>query len=115
MNPKDEAGAKKPGVSTFPMKVLFEAAAATKHGADKYGPFNWRDTPVQATAYFDAALRHLTAWFEGEDLDPDSGLPHLAHVIAGIAVFRDAQLHGSWIDDRPKTRPSPVDNDRPGW
>jgi hypothetical protein len=32
--------------------------------------------------YFDAAQRHLWAWWEGEARDPESGLPHLAHAVA---------------------------------
>lgn len=107
-NPKDRVGRTKPGVSTFPLTALFEAARATKHGADKYGPFNWREIPITTTVYVDAAIGHIAAFFEGEDLDPDSGEHHLAHAIAGLAILRDAQMHGTAIDDRPPPT-------EPGW
>jgi hypothetical protein len=107
-NPKDVVGRTKPGVSTFPMTALFEGAAATDHGAGKYGPYNWRDDPIEAKEYLNAAMRHVAAWWEGQDLDPESGLPHLAHAIAGLAILRDAQIQGTCIDNRPKAS-------RPGW
>jgi hypothetical protein len=58
--------------------------------------------------YFDATLRHLFAWWEGEDLDPASGLHHIDKAIAGLFVVRDAMLRGMCTDDRPP--PS-----EPGW
>jgi hypothetical protein len=47
-------------------------------GARKYAPENWRKVPDARARYFGAALRHLTAWWLGERLDAESGLPHLA-------------------------------------
>ena len=41
-------------------------------GGDKYGPFNWQDTPIQASVYYDAMMRHLMAWYTGENVDPGS-------------------------------------------
>lgn len=73
-------------------------------GADKYGPFNWQDTPIQASIYYDAIQRHLMAWFTGEDVDPHSkshGL-HLASVMAGCSILIDAYATGKIVDDRPK-------------
>ncbi len=48
-------------------------------GAKKYGDNNWRFVENGRDRYFDAALRHLLAWRQGERLDAESGLPHLAH------------------------------------
>ena len=73
-------------------------------GADKYGPFNWQDTPVQASIYYDAMMRHLLAWYTGQDVDPHSpsnGL-HLASVRASAGILIDAFATGRVIDDRPK-------------
>lgn len=50
------------------------------YGARKYAPENWKKVPDARNRYFAAACRHLFAWFRGEKLDPESGLPHLAHV-----------------------------------
>lgn len=100
-NPKDIVGRNKPGLSKLPIRPIFEAGNVLRHGSDKYGPYNWREHAVSAAVYYDAALRHLCAWWEGEDLDPDSGEHHLAHVIGGMAVLRDAMLSGKVKDDRP--------------
>lgn len=100
-NPKDLIGRTKPGLSCVPCAPLFEAGRVLRHGADKYGRHNWRDLAISSSVYYDAALRHLMAWWEGEDLDPESGHPHLAHAIAGLMVLRDAQIQGKCRDDRP--------------
>ncbi len=92
---------------TLPMAVLAEMAVAHGEGAAKYGPHNWREGRVIASTYYGAAMRHLCAWIEGEDLDPDSGLSHLTKAMTSLAVLRDAQIQDTAIDDRP--RPSPPD------
>jgi hypothetical protein len=55
---------------------------------------------VRASTYYDAHRRHITAWFEGEDVDIDSGLPHLCHAIACLAIIIDAGAAGKLNDDR---------------
>jgi len=100
-NPKDIAGSGKPPVSTLPWPPVYEAGLALLHGGQKYGRHNWRAIGVRSSVYFDAAIGHLTAWWEGEDVDPDSGLNHLAHAIAGLMVLRDANLQNMMNDDRP--------------
>jgi hypothetical protein len=81
--------------------VLAEIGVAMLEGAQKYGRHNWRKTGVCASTYYDASLRHLMAWWEGETIDPDSGLPHITKAIASLVVLRDAQLHLQCEDDRP--------------
>ncbi len=54
-------------------------------GAAKYAPENWRKVPNARERYYAAAMRHLTAWWEGERDDPETGLPHLAH--AGCCII----------------------------
>ena len=54
-------------------------------GAAKYGADNWQHVPNARQRYFDAAMRHLLAWWDGERLDAESGLPHLAH--AGCCIL----------------------------
>lgn len=101
MNPKDRAGARKPSLTSLPLTAVFEASIATHLGATKYGPHNWRDIPVAASAYVAAAMRHLAQWWEGQDDDDESTVSHLAHAIASLAVLRDAQVCGTMQDDRP--------------
>ncbi len=75
-------------------------AVVFKHGADKYGRFNWRKDKILASTYKAAMLRHLKAWCEGEDIDPDSGQNHLYHLRACAAVVLDSEIHDTLIDDR---------------
>jgi hypothetical protein len=42
----------------------------------------------------------LMSWWEGENLDPDSGLSHVTKAIASLVVLRDAMLQGKMTDDR---------------
>ena len=104
-NPKDNIGCTKPGLSAVPCAPLYEAGAALAYGGKKYGRHNWRAIGVRSSVYYDAVLRHLMAWWEGEDIDPveqgGSGLPHLAHAIAGLMVYRDCEIAGITTDDRP--------------
>ena len=99
---KAEASAHKPKMSLVPGEVLDEVIAALTEGAAKHGgPLNWRGGGVRSTVYFDATMRHVRAWWRGEDLDAESGLHHLTKAISSLMVLRDAQLHGACIDDRP--------------
>lgn len=100
-NPKDAVGTKKVPFSTLPAKVLAEVGLALLEGARKYGRHNYRAVGVRASVYYDASLRHLTQWWEGEDVDPDSGLSHVTKAIAGLVVLRDSMMMGNWKDDRP--------------
>lgn len=50
-------------------------------GAEKYEPDNWKFVPDSKRRYFDAMQRHLWAWKEGEQNDPETGKNHLAHAM----------------------------------
>lgn len=104
-NPKDALGIAKVPFSTIPAAVLAETGLAMLEGSLKYGRHNFRVSGVRGSVYYDAALRHLTSWWEGEDTDPDSGLPHVVKAIACLVVLRDSQIQGNWVDDRPPKTP----------
>lgn len=100
-NPKDSVGIKKVPTHVFPPRIMAEVGLALLEGARKYGSYNWRAAGVRASVYYDAVDRHLGAWWEGQDLDPDSGLSHVTKAIAGLTVLRDSMMQGNWTDDRP--------------
>jgi hypothetical protein len=107
-NPKDLVGTRKVPLSTIPFRVLYRVGLAMLEGACKYGRHNYRAVGVRASVYFDAQVgRHLGAWWEGEDIDSDSGLHHIDKAIAGLMVMRDSMLQGNFVDDRP---PRGIDN-----
>jgi len=101
LNPKDAVGIRKAPLSVVPMNVVAEAGLGMMEGAAKYGRHNFRGVESRATVYFDATMRHLISWWEGEDLDPDSGLSHVTKAICSMLVWRDAMMQGKLIDDRP--------------
>ncbi|QPF87005.1 hypothetical protein IC762_12195 [Bradyrhizobium genosp. L] len=100
-NPKDAFGIKKAPLSTVPSPVLMELGCAMQEGACKYGRHNYRSIGVRGSVYYDATLRHLMSWWEGEDVDLDSGLSHIAKAIASLVVLRDAMMQDKFTDDRP--------------
>lgn len=100
-NPKDSVGIRKAPLSTVPMNVVAEAGVAMLEGALKYGRHNYRAMGIRESVYFDGTMRHLLAYWEGEDIDPDSGVSHLTKAIASLLVWRDAQMNGNATDDRP--------------
>jgi hypothetical protein len=100
-NPKDGIGIRKTPWSVIPMRVIAELGLALLEGACKYRRHNYRVAGVRASVYMDATFRHLAAWWEGEDVDPDSNLSHITKAIASLTVLRDSMISGNWNDDRP--------------
>jgi len=107
-NPKTIYGEAKFRISDTPVNSIRLLGLVHNNGAKKYGTLNWRDHTVSASVYYNAAWRHMAAWYEGEDLDPESGLPHLAHVMACMSIILDAGKFGKLNDDRPTTQTGEV-------
>jgi hypothetical protein len=99
-NPKDVIGTDKLPLHLWPETATAMGCLGLLEGALKYGRSNWRESGVRYSIYVDALRRHVNALFEGEDLDPDSGLPHLSHALACLAIVVDAQAAGNLVDDR---------------
>ncbi len=105
-NPKDLLGIKKPQIDLVPPILEILTSLAFRDGAIKYGPYNWRVKKVRFSIYYAAIKRHLAALWDGEDRDPISGVPHIAHAAACIAIIMDAHATGNLMDDRPMPGPS---------
>lgn len=99
-NPKDIIGSNKLPYHLCPTTFVAGIAMAFLEGCLKYGRSNFRAVGVRASIYYDACLRHLISWFEGEDIDPESGLSHLYKAGACLAVLADAMEAGKLNDDR---------------
>lgn len=104
-NPKDILGLSKTPLSTVPGPVLMEVGLGMAEGAIKYGRHNYRAVGVRTSVYYDAAMRHLMSFWEGEDIDPDSGISHVSKCIATLVVLRDAMIQNKLNDDRPPASP----------
>jgi hypothetical protein len=88
----------KAALGLLPLEVLSPVAEVFSFGAAKYGEFDWyydgKNTEWIRT--FSSIQRHLFAWHNGEDIDPDSGLPHLAHATSQLMILM------SHVDNHPK-------------
>jgi len=100
-NPKAAIGSTKCPLHLVPPALAIGVAEAMKNGADKYGAFNFRDSKIAASVYTGAILRHLYAYMDGEDNASDSGIHHLKHIGASIALMLDSMAAGTYDDDRP--------------
>lgn len=72
-----------------PPLALRETVKVLTFGAQKYEPDNWRRVPDGPRRYFDAAQRHIWAYKEGETIDPESGVNHLAHAVCCLMFMLD--------------------------
>lgn len=76
------------------VRVLMYGAykALRPDGQYGYGPDNWKHVKNARRRYYDAALRHLTAWYDGDRYDFDSGEPHLAHAACCVLFLLGLEL-----------------------
>ena len=89
----------KPRVDLLPGDALLEIAKVLGHGAEKYDDRNW-ELGMDWHRPFGALLRHLWAWWGGEELDKESGLPHLSHAGCNILFLIAYSLRNKGLDDR---------------
>ena len=99
-NPKRAQGSNKVPMHEMPPVADAHISCAFYDGDLKYGFRNWRTLEIDAATYIAAALRHIHAWAECEEVAPDSGVHHLGHAGACIALLLDAQANGRLIDNR---------------
>ncbi len=79
----------KPRYELLPIMPIEETVKVLTYGAKKYADDNWREVSRQRPRYFAAAIRHIFAWWQGEELDPESGLPHLAHAMCCLIFLME--------------------------
>jgi hypothetical protein len=106
---KKEPGSKhdfgKPPLDLLPAPSLIAIARVLEFGRGKYGAWNWRGGMSWSRPYA-AALRHLLAWSDGEDADPETGLSHLAHAGCCILFLLTLRKEHPELDDRYKKDPT---------
>lgn len=105
-NPKDAVGMSKSPLSVISTPALHAIGLAMMEGARKYGRHNYRKAGIRYSVYYDAVMRHMNAWWEGEDFDKDSGLPHPIKAAACLTILYDALLAENGTDDRPPKSPA---------
>jgi hypothetical protein len=84
---KDDAS--KPMWHLLPWKAITGLVSVLTFGASKYSPNGWRTVPNGRDRYLAALLRHLSAMQMGEEVDPESGLRHIDHVLCNAAFLAE--------------------------
>lgn len=82
-------------------EAMNQTAAVLKFGAIKYAEHNWRKGFTWSRPLA-AAMRHITAFNDGQDTDPESGLSHLAHAACCIMFLLEFEKTHPELDDRYK-------------
>jgi len=100
----------KPDFSLIPLCTLEDEARVWAYGKRKYAAWNWAKG-MQWSVPLGCIMRHLAAWQRGEDIDPESGLPHLAHVSCNVRMLTLYAKTFQEGDDRPKAWLSPLEDD----
>ena len=90
-----KADSGKPRPSLVQPALIRADMATREYGCAKYrNPENWRN--VEASRYWDALLRHvLAAWDDWQAVDPESGLPHLHHIICNAGFLAQYMEDGN--------------------
>jgi hypothetical protein len=79
--------------------ALEETSKVMVYGAKKYALHNWRKG-LKFSRLYNAALRHIFAFIDGEDFDPESTLPHIAHAMCCLMFLLRMQKDRPDLDDR---------------
>jgi hypothetical protein len=103
-----KADGEKPKWYLVSWKAVTGMVRVLTFGAIKYDERNW-EKGIAYSRVFAALMRHLTAWWGGEKLDAESGMPHLDHAACCLHFLQHYQ-HGGYdaFDDRPKSAPQIV-------
>lgn len=83
-----------------PWDALRAVVMVLAFGAGKYGDRNW-EKGMNWSRCYSAVLRHLTAWWDGESKDQETGMSHLWHAGCGVMFLISYEIRGIGKDDRP--------------
>jgi len=85
----------------IPVEAERSLAEVYTYGAGKYDDRNW-EKGIAFNRIYAAIRRHLALFWSGEDLDEESGLPHLSHVAWGCMALETYRKRGMiQFDNRP--------------
>lgn len=98
----------KPRMDLLSEVAIEGLARVLTFGAKKYAADNWRKG-MEWRRLIGAAMRHLFAYSRGEDLDPESGLPHIDHLACCVMFLSEYQKRKLGTDDRYKATKEPLE------
>lgn len=84
----------------LPVEAMEDLVDVFNYGLGKYGSRNWEHPGFVYSRLFSATMRHLWAWWGGEDIDKESGKHHLMHAASCILFLQQYHHTGAGKDDR---------------
>ena len=91
----------KPRIDLIPPQAIKDIAEVLTYGAKKYDAHNWRDNGGLAySRVYAAAQRHLLSFWDGQSLDEETGMSHLAHAACCIVFLMSYETEDNGKDDR---------------
>lgn len=97
----------KPRLDLIPHRPLQEVAKVLMFGLKKYSAHNWREG-TDWSRFVRAAQDHIGYWNEGQDIDPETKLSHLAHAVCCLLFLMWYQIFNVGNDDRYKEHPASI-------
>lgn len=91
----------KPDYSLLPFGPLDDIVATMTYGAAKYDRDNWKY--VEGHRYQAAALRHISAYMQGDIHDDETGIHHLAHACANLIFIMEQERNETQQRDNNST------------
>lgn len=89
-------------ISLIPTEAILAMAEGFAYGAKKYGAHNFREG-IEYTRLIDSLMRHTLAFLAGEDIDEESGLPHVSLMGSNFAMLQYQTVHHPELDNRYKS------------
>lgn len=89
----------KPEIHQVPTSLIIAVAEVLKYGESKYAKGNWKKGMDWVKPY-DCLMRHMFKWLQGEETDEESGLSHLYHAAANIAMLIEYKETCPELDNR---------------
>jgi len=90
----------------LPIAAIRHVLYVLNFGAKKYGAWNWTKVPDARNRYYSALMRHVTAWYGGENLDPETGIHHLAHAACNALFLLEFEVgQQRYVEETKKETP----------
>lgn len=94
-------GVKSARYDLIPPEATWYEALTLGEGANKYAERNW-EMGYEWSKSIAALERHLQLFKAGEDIDLESGLPHMAHIRVHTSILLTFFARDIGIDDRTR-------------
>lgn len=94
-------------MNLVPVSTNTSIAKVLDFGAKKYAVHNWRRS-MSWVSVIDCIERHLAKFKAGEDVDDESGLRHIEHILANVAFLNEFHFTAQNMDDRYKNEPEHI-------